>query len=348
MEDIFPKEVRILTAPPTVALIASQAIRWDGVREMAKWVKEHRPGCLPDDYDPEDPDHDDACDGPLMRPPEIALFPHGGLRDPAGHPYDVENNWLTDNELLVELAGRKCYDSFGLKAGQRTNAAYMANIMGGVDRTPEQIASGILDAHGYHLSPLLEKQIADALRAERDRVPHASVLYHAKMTFFFGGLSRRVSQELMRNYVGADRDHEGSPSQESTRFTYHYGTFVAPPYVLEDKEALDRFTASCELGYGCYKSFVEGEIGRYMREHGCHPKGMDRKRILEASIGVMPWSFETSFIWTTNPGALTKLLVERDNPAADAEFARFAKVLKCVCLDYSPNLFPRFVAEAGR
>jgi thymidylate synthase ThyX len=342
MQDIFPSDVRILTGPPTVALIAQSAIDWAGVREMARWVKAHRPECLPEDYDPDDPDIAN-----IYRTPELALFPHRGLRDPMDEPHC--ENWLTDNELLVELAGRKCYDSFGLKAGQKTNAAYIAHIMGGVDRTPEQIARAVLD--GSHDESALEANLADALRAERDRVPHASVLYHAKMTFFFGGLSRRVSQELMRNYVGANRDHEGSPSQESTRFTYHYGTFVAPPYLEDAPEpegALAEFTDACRQGYAAYRRFVEGEIAIYEKTFGQKPKGIDRKRILEASIGVMPWNFETSFIWTTNPGALTKLLVERDNPAADAEFCRFARVLKGVCLRHAPNLFPRFAAERAQ
>lgn len=349
MEDIFPDEVRILTGKPTIALIAKQSIDWDGVREMAKWVKEHRPGCLPAGYDPEAPDEAETYPPELHLPPEMALFPHGGLRDPGGDPLDP-NNRLSDNELLSELAGRKCYDSFGNAAGRRTNAEYMANIMGGIDKLPEEVASELIqrEMRSGDSAPLvsrLQRAFAQAIREERDRVPHASVLYHAKMTFFFAGLSRRVSQELMRNYVGSDRDHEGSPSQESTRFTFHYGTFVAPPYVVDKPDALAAFRASCEDGYGNYKAFIAREIEEFERWNHRAPKGMERKRILEASIGVMPWSFETSFIWTTNPGALTKMLIERDNPVADAEFARFAQALKQVCVAHAPNLFPRFVAE---
>src|SRR5580693_6100021 len=148
------KEVTILRgdAAPTIFPLAEMSLSMIGVEGMLEWVRSHRPECIPE-----------GCDDGM------ALFPHGGVDEASGRE-------LTANELLVELAGRKCYDSFGDKAGRKSNAEYIANTQGG-------------------------------------DIPHASILYHAKMAFFFGGISRRVSHEIIRNYVGADREEEGSPSQ---------------------------------------------------------------------------------------------------------------------------------------
>lgn len=265
--------VTILTGDPTIEIVSQMAINWQGVSGMADWVHAHRPGCLPDDYD--DP---------------MSLFPH------------IDE--VTDNELLVELAGRKCYDSFGAKAGRKSNAEYIANTQQGA-------------------------------------VPHRSIMYHAKMSFFIGGVSRRVSHELIRNYVGADRDEEGAPSQESTRFTHHYGFYVAAPRDVDTMQALT-FESDCQVNYDAYMQYLDSETTRWARAHGSEPKGMDRKRIYEAASHRLNHSAETSFLWTTNPAALTKLFIERDNELADAEFQRFAAKWKKICVAAWPNLFQSF------
>jgi thymidylate synthase (FAD) len=214
----------------------------------------------------------------------------------------------SDNELLVELAGRKCYDSFGLKAGRKTNAEYIANTQSG-------------------------------------EIPHASILYHAKMSFFFGGISRRVSHEIIRNYVGADRDEEGAPSQESTRFTHHYGFFVAPPrYVIQmrtDDLMLRHFTEAMQMAYNNYTRAVEMDVARFVEIAGEEPKGIDKKRIYEAASSFLPHQAETSFVWTTNPAAIAKLCRERCDNASDLEIQRFAKKLRRVSVERWSNLFPQ-------
>ncbi len=195
------------------------------------------------------------------------LFPHKEMIDDYGPG-------RSHNELLVELAGRKCYDSFGLKAGKKSNKEYIANTQLG-------------------------------------EIPHASIMYHAKMTFFIAGVSRRLSQELFRNYVGADRDVEGSPSQESSRFTHHYGYFVAHPTLVSDPVELAKWKDDVQEGYDRYLAYIDRRFKAYEAQHGKLPTGMDRKRIYESSIGRMPWDFETSFIWTTNPVAIAKFIRER-------------------------------------
>jgi thymidylate synthase (FAD) len=291
------KKVTILREDPTVVIIGSMQIHWYGVKDMANWIYCHRPECLPDEYD--------------GIPSQ--LFPHNLRRTDDD---TINNSLITDNELLVELAGRKCYDSFGLKAGRKSNAEYIANTQSG-------------------------------------EIPHASILYHAKISFFFAGISRRVSHEIIRNYVGADRDEEGAPSQESTRFTHHYGFFIEPPKYAKDSNEFTyatgehcrnmrkRFELSMQSSYNNYLEAVKEECDAFESVNGKPPTSIDKKRIYEAASSFLPHQAETSFIWTTNPAAISKLVRERDNQAADLEIQRFAKTLKKVAVTAFPNLFPQ-------
>jgi thymidylate synthase ThyX len=234
MENYFARFVK----EPVVAPIGEMRLIPEGTDVMIEWLKSRAPNCLPDGIDSE-----------LSATDRVwALFPHQGLREDG----QVQHS---DNELLVELAGRKCYNSFGLKAGRKTNREYIAHMQSG-------------------------------------DVPHSSVLYHAKMSFFIAGVSRRVSHELIRNYVGADRDEEGSPSQESTRYVENAGFFVIPPKYLAEvsgsEEHLDAFKASCQESYQSYREMIEDEIACYTKDHGgAPPKGMDFKRILEAASSLL-------------------------------------------------------------
>jgi len=258
----------------------------EGVRAMMRWVQSRAPACLPDEWSTQD----------SPRTQTLALFPHNGEAE--------DGRALTDNELLVELAGRKCYNSFGAKAGRKSNAEYIAHMQSG-------------------------------------DVPHASVLYHAKLSFFIAGVSRRVSHELIRNYVGADRDEEGSPSQESTRFVEHAGFYIIPPKYLDASADREQFQNNCHYNYACYRAMVDRQIADYTALYGARPKGMDYKRILEAASALLMHTVETSWIWTTNPMAIAKMARERDHDGADAEFRRFMRVWKAVAVGHARNLFPQ-------
>ncbi len=273
------KAVTILESDPIVSVVGQMELNPPGIRKMAEWVQSHRPECLPDDYKD-----------------WHSLYPHDLMRED-GSP-------LSGNELLVELAGRKCYDSFGLKAGRKSNADYIAHTQSG-------------------------------------DVKHASILYHAKVSFFIGGVSKRVSHELIRNYVGADRDEEGNPSQESTRFTYHYGFFVCPPRRAGNQHLVELFRYDMQQGYDAYVNYVDAQMIDYEDIHKKKPTGLDRKRIFEDAAGLLPAQAETSWIWTTNPMALAKLVRERSDEAADLEFQRLARTLKKVAVEQAPGAYPQ-------
>ena len=169
----------------------------------------------------------------------------------------------------------------------------------------------------------------------------------AKMSFFIGGVSRRVSHELIRNYVGADRDEEGSPSQESTRYTHHYGFYIAHPAILKpigdsDGADLEYFRVAMQSNYDRYIEYIDRRVADFKEKHkGEEPRGMDRKRIYESASPYLSHACETSWVWTSNPIALAKMFRERDNDGADLEFRRLAKVWKRLCVERWPNLFPQ-------
>jgi thymidylate synthase (FAD) len=263
---------------PTVILLAEMSLVPQGLDDLVEWVGDYRPECLPGES-----------------PAGMDLFPHGGARDDGGV--------LTGNELLVELAGRNCYMSYGAKAGKKSNADYIAHTQSG-------------------------------------SVPHRSIMYHAKMTFFIAGISRRVSHELIRHYVGADRSEEGSPSMESTRYTHHPGHFVVPPKMAEDGRAVERFKASMSSAYTAYHDYIEREVEAYRAASGEEPKGLSRKRIYEAAAGLLPMQAATSLVWTANPVSLAKMFAERTDESSDAEFRRLALQWQKLCAARWPNLFP--------
>jgi thymidylate synthase (FAD) len=214
---------------------------------------------------------------------------------------------VTDAELLVEFAGRTCYHSYGERAGRKTNAEYIAHTQTG-------------------------------------EIPHASIMYHPSFTFFIAGVSRRLSQELMRHNIGAERDWRGNPSQESSRYTEHVGSYVAHPRDIDAAangrpDPLHTFVMKCQHDYDEYLEYIDAEI----RAFGSEPKGMDRKRIFEAAAQRHGWGFSTSFVWTGNAVSLGKLFKEREHEASDLEFRRLATMWRKVAVALAPNLYPQYV-----
>jgi hypothetical protein len=98
-----------------------------------------------------------------------------------------------------------------------------------------------------------------------------------------------------------------------------------------------------DLNYSNYVATIERKVAHYAKQHdGQKPVGLDKKRIFESTSGDLLMSCGTSFVWTTNPMALTKFFHERDDEAADMEMSRFARTWKKVCFERWPNLFSDF------
>lgn len=289
------RQVRILTGDPVVIPMAHMTLIPGALEALMNWVEEVRPECVPEEFR-----HVHKAVDPELRSRMAleALLPHSLFED---------GRELTGNELLTEIAGRGCYQSWGQKAGRKSNREYIANT-----------------------------QSYD--------VPHRSIVYHPHMSYFIAGVSRRVSHELMRNYIGHAKDEEGSPSQESTRYVEHSGRFIAPPYILDKPEELQRFTDTMQRAYDGYISYIEREFSRIELEGGHKPdwsKTEMRKRVYESASAQLPHTAETSWLWTSNPIAMAKLDQERDHPAADLEYRRLARALKQVNLQMWRNCFPQ-------
>ena len=202
------------------------------------------------------------------------------------------------SEMLTEIAGRLCYRAFGDKASGKTNAEYIENLF---------------------------------------KHKHLSVLYHAKFSFFFAGISRALSHELIRHYVGADRSEEGNVSQESTRYCKHNGWVIKHPGIrLSDED----FVCDVSDAFHSYEAFIDSELLDYKLEHsGEEAKGLDKKRIYEAAATMLPMCAGTSFVWSANAVALRKMITERKGETANLEFRAFALELERICVGRWPNLF---------
>lgn len=267
---------------PTIFPLAAPELLEEGLKGLHAWLAERDPECAPN-YQEEGNCRDSAA---LL---DLVAVVHENGRE------------ISDAELLPEIAGRKCYNSFGSKMGRKGNADYLAHIA---------------------------------------EVGHLSVLYHVHLSFVLTGVSRRVSHELIRHYVGCHRDTDGSPSQESTRFTEFLGYYVAQPGDLESEGSRDMFERAMGENYRAYCAFLHYAIQKYIADHGDKkPTGMDRKRIYEQAAGRLAQQAETSMVWTGNAVALSKLIKERAAVSADREFQRLARAWGWICLDRWPNLF---------
>lgn len=131
-------------------------------------------------------------------------------------------NWMTpgadvksDGELLVEVAGRTCYKSFGTALNKNLTR---------VRSDHHEYIGNILTTH------------------------HGSVLEHATTTVGFVNVSRIFTHELVRHRAGC------AYSQESMRFVRleDVGMFI-PSCIKEDPKALAMFTAATEAAEDYYK-----------------------------------------------------------------------------------------------
>lgn len=195
---------------------------------------------------------------------------------------------------LIEFAGRVCYGSFD-KPNPKTasNKGYIENVL---------------------------------------KQAHWSVAEHSSVSFYFTGISRSLSHELVRH-------RHFSVSQLSQRFVSEKNIKVVLPPALEeaygqDPEKLEGF-AEAEAVHAIQKYKV---IADFIKEkHGDNE--MSRKQIREAARFILPNGTETKMVVTGNYRSWAEFLVKRDNPAADAEIQRLAREVGRQLADIAPNVF---------
>lgn len=212
-------------------------------------------------------------------------------------PDDVP--WSTDAEggqALAEFAGRACYQSWRKpNPATATNAGYLAHIL---------------------------------------EVGHLSVLEHGSVTFYFSGVSRSFTHELIRH-------RHFSYSQLSQRYVpEREAAMVEPAVIAEDPELHKRFVEATEASLRAYNELLEGLEQRFT---GVQNATLRRKQARQAARAVLPNATETRIVVTGNHRAWRHFIGMRATEHADVEIRELAVECLRQLQRVAPNVFADFV-----
>jgi thymidylate synthase (FAD) len=212
-------------------------------------------------------------------------------------PDDVP--WSTDadgGQALAEFAGRACYQSWRKpNPATATNAGYLAHIL---------------------------------------EVGHLSVLEHGSVSFYFTGVSRSFTHELIRH-------RHFSYSQLSQRYVPERdAAMVEPSVIAEDAELHKRFVEASEASLRAYNELLEG-LERRFADVG--DATLRRKQARQAARAVLPNATETRIVVTGNYRAWRHFIAMRATEHADVEIRELA--IECLrqLQRVAPNVFADFV-----
>jgi thymidylate synthase (FAD) len=211
-------------------------------------------------------------------------------------PVDVP--WSTDadgGEALAEFAGRACYQSWRKpNPTTATNAGYLAHIL---------------------------------------EVGHLSVLEHGSVTFYFTGVSRSFTHELIRH-------RHFSYSQLSQRYVpEREAAMVEPAVIAEDPELHKRFVEATEASVRAYTELLEGLEQRYADVDNAT---LRRKQARQAARAVLPNATETRIVVTGNYRAWRHFIAMRATEHADVEIRELAVECLRQLQRAAPNVFGDF------
>ncbi|SDY51635.1 thymidylate synthase (FAD) [Micromonospora pattaloongensis] len=211
-------------------------------------------------------------------------------------PADVP--WSTDadgGQGLAEFAGRACYQSWSKpNPATATNAGYLAHIL---------------------------------------EVGHLSVLEHGSVTFYFTGVSRSFTHELIRH-------RHFSYSQLSQRYVPERdAAMVEPSVIAEDAELHKKFVEATEASVRAYNELLEGLEQKFADV--ANPT-LRRKQARQAARAVLPNATETRIVVTGNYRAWRHFLAMRATEHADVEIRELA--IECLrqLQRVAPNVFADF------
>jgi len=253
-----------------------------------------------------------SCEGLAWPTEPIASYPE---KMPPEHP--------THAEQLIELAGRCCYMSFGNKAGSKSNAKYLDNLLG---------------------------RKADGTFMEGPA--HGSVLEHASFTFIVTGAGRGWSHEQVRHRAG------WAYSQLSTRYcdferepeegTWDPGFSLAPLHLLDDgvaKTISNTFIAMRTLYKRTVAELEEVLLDRKLKllhKTDGTPATVDdldrnakrdvRKAARGAARDILPIGTEAIMTMSANARAIWNTIYLRGNEHAEAQirevYVQIAKIME--------------------
>lgn len=213
--------------------------------------------------------------------------------------YDVvavesERRW-TPASVLAEFAGRLCYKSWKRPNPKTaTNAGYINNL---IDHK------------------------------------HFSVLEHGSVTFYFDGISRNLTHELVRH-------RHLSFSQVSQRYVDDSEAEVIIPAKVQ--ELLDEGTWLSGLleknlsgAKGIYRSIIQQ----------LRAKGVDKKKAQQAARFILPGNTETAIVVTGNHRSWREFVDKRYSEFADPEIRDLAGLVLTELKKIEPNIYADFVEK---
>jgi thymidylate synthase (FAD) len=211
-------------------------------------------------------------------------------------PADVP--WSTDAEggqALAEFAGRACYQSWTKpNPGTATNEGYLRHIL---------------------------------------EVGHLSVLEHGTVTFYFTGVSRSFTHELIRH-------RHFSYSQLSQRYVPERDAqMVEPDVIAADPELHKRFVAASEAAVQAYNDLLEGLEAKFADIPNAT---LRRKQARQAARAVLPNATETRIVVTGNYRAWRHFIAMRASEHADVEIRELAVSCLRQLQEVAPNVFHDF------
>ena len=207
--------------------------------------------------------------------------------------------WSTDAEggqALAEFAGRACYQSWRKpNPVTATNAGYLAHIL---------------------------------------EVGHLSVLEHGSVTFYFTGVSRSFTHELVRH-------RHFSYSQLSQRYVPERdAAMVEPAVIAEDAELHKKFVEATEASVRAYTELLEGLERRFS---DVEQATLRRKQARQAARAVLPNATETRIVVTGNYRAWRHFIAMRASEHADVEIRELAVECLRQLQRVAPHVFADFV-----
>jgi thymidylate synthase (FAD) len=211
-------------------------------------------------------------------------------------PEDVP--WSTDadgGQALAEFAGRACYQSWAKpNPSTATNAGYLTHIL---------------------------------------EVGHLSVLEHGTVTFYFTGVSRSFTHELIRH-------RHFSYSQLSQRYVPERdAAMVEPDVIAEDPELHKKFVEATEASVRAYTELLEGLQQRFADVPSAT---LRRKQARQAARAVLPNATETRIVVTGNYRAWRHFIAMRATEHADVEIRQLAVECLRQLQAVAPNVFADF------
>ncbi len=206
--------------------------------------------------------------------------------------------WSTDadgGQALAEFAGRACYQSWSKpNLATATNAGYLAHIL---------------------------------------EVGHLSVLEHGVVTFYFTGVSRSFTHELIRH-------RHFSYSQLSQRYVPERdAAMVEPDVIADDPELHKKFVAAAEASVQAYNDLLEGLERRFADVQNAT---LRRKQARQAARAVLPNATETRIVVTGNYRAWRHFIAMRATEHADVEIRELAVECLRQLQRVAPNVFADF------